>query len=86
MTAQYFGVTTCAKCGQKVSMEPQDILDDAGGYAFECKRCRHRDRFPAEFKFKPPIGRDLTVEEAYQSRRKDPKKQSWLQKILSKIP
>jgi hypothetical protein len=74
----YFGILTCSGCGQKVSLNPLQVIAKDSSYAYFCRRCRKNFDLPLDFVFKQPNGKDLDVETAI-------KKASVSRGFLSKI-
>ncbi len=67
MKQVYFGVLTCPQCAQKVSMDPGDIIRDGEGeFSYICKRCKATNSFAADFQFIAPVGKNLSLLEAYR--------------------
>jgi len=60
----YFSVITCPGCGQKVTLTPEQISDIGGELKFTCRRCRHEGVLNADFVFKHPSKKNLTIREA----------------------
>lgn len=85
----YFGVLTCPGCGQKISLEPKDVITENGGYQYYCRRCKYTDDLPEDFLFKQPVGKDLNVAEAIRASKGHKTKLSlpgWLGKLFAKDP
>jgi hypothetical protein len=84
----YFGVITCPKCGQKVTVTPEEVIETKSGFNFYCKRCEAEDSFPADFMFKTPVGRDLPIVEAINSGKgvANFSLWGWIKNLISKVP
>ena len=60
----YFSVITCPGCGQKVTLTPEQIVEDDDKLSYKCRRCRHEDFLEEDFVFKHPTKKDLPIREA----------------------
>jgi len=87
LSMSYFGVITCPKCGQKVTMTPEEVIKTETGYNFFCRRCQLEDVFPADFVFKTPVGKDLPIPDALRANRITSfSLWGWIKNLISKIP
>jgi hypothetical protein len=84
----YFGVITHPKCGQKVTMTPEEVIKTESGYNYFCRRCQCEDAFPSDFLFKTPVGKDLPITEAIKAGKSIVRLSplGWIKSILKKIP
>lgn len=81
----YFGVITCPKCGQKVTLTPEEVVSNQKGHHFFCRRCQIENLLPVDFVFKTPVGKDLPLSEAIGGQKSG---SLWgsIKKLLSKLP
>ena len=83
----YFGVITCPKCGQKVTLTPEEVIKTDTGYNFFCRRCQLEDVFPTDFLFKTPVGKDLSISDVLKAKNTlSFSPWGWIKNLISKIP
>jgi hypothetical protein len=76
----YFGVITCGSCGQKLTITPDQVRDDARGYGYYCRRCQHNGVLAEDFQFKHPTKKNLGVLDAMRATKVTP---GWLSKLAN---
>ncbi|MBF0199549.1 MAG: hypothetical protein HQL32_17670 [Planctomycetes bacterium] len=71
-----------------MSLVPEQIIIDAQGYRYECRRCKNSAVLPDDFAFKHPTKKNLSIPEALQKVGKKKRFQlpSWISQLFARDP